>query len=1334
MTAQASATNQFPLTDLQTGYLVGSSQLIELGGFRPTMYIESDMVGFDPRRAELAINLLIERHEHLRTVVLAEGAARLLRPDEVKPFQIRVRDLTALDAQSQRTEIERIRESMCRQGPDPTGWPLFEITATLLRRHRARVHFAMSLVLLDAHSTRQLQEEWLRLYLDPHAELPKAERTFRECVMDLVAHEGTQDHQAHWKYWEDRLDTLPPAPQLPTVGSLAYLADGRLTRRSHHLSAQEWGRLRANFRRHRILPNTAMLHVFSESLGAWAASPRFCINVLHQNWTTTHPETAGVVGQFSSTLPVEVDLSADDDFWARALRLQKQLWSDMAHSEVTAVRVTRELAARRGWTSRAALPYVFNSMLGPESPGGEALRPACRAVTRILRTPQVLVDNQLIDGTSGGIECVWDIADDAFPPGLPDALFDAYRNMLIKLSAPDGAQARPDPVPAAHRATVAKDNKPAHEVPLVRLEEPFRWQADVRPDAIAVISSARSLTYSELERRSRAVARWLHEQGIQREEVVPVVMTKGWEQVVAVLGILRAGAAYCPIDADLPAERIRHLVRECQARVALAQEYRAGDLATAPDCAVLHVDQVAPVSPLESERSIGDRGIDEPRSDNNDLAYVIYTSGSTGRPKGVMIEHKAALNTIVDVNERVGLSSADRVFAISSLSFDLSVYDIFGTLAAGATIVLPDATSRPDPVGWLQAAVTHGVTVWNSVPALAGLLTEATESDGAPGRPPIRAFLLSGDWIPVELPERMRRLWPTVRVIAMGGATEAAIWSNIFEVGRVEPSWRSIPYGRPLRDQSMRVLDHRFDVCAPWATGRIYIGGKGLARGYWRDPQRTAERFVTDPATGERLYWTGDLGRYLPGGDIEFLGREDRQAKINGFRVEPGEIEAAAREHHAVRDCAVSAEPAPGGGLRLVALVIAAPDGLDAQQLTAHLRTRLPSYMVPSQLYLVPTFELSSNGKVDVARTIAAFAHDAVPTDPDGGLADAIGAGSPWARRLAKLWCELLELPSVDHRADFFALGGNSLLALRLVNRLRADYGVEADFGRIFEAPTIRALAAVIEEGRRDPSCAVRLSSGAQDDHAMFLFPPVGGAVTAYHPLARCWRGPVWAFQHPALAASNRLPPPRSLEEIARVYREELLRIAPRGPYLLGGWSLGGVLAFEISRQLYELGHQSRVFMIDSDIGTPRMPERDEEEHAEFLRDLASGRLPDGVRAELRRADPDQMARVARDLAVEHALLPAEVDVVGYSRLMRVHADNLAALASYRPDKTGCRPTLLFVAAGAPRPDPVPIWQTVCPDLEVEVCQEDHYSIMAPERLQVIAEHVRTWADGAAEE
>ena len=470
--------------------------------------------------------------------------------------------------------------------------------------------------------------------------------------------------------------------------------------------------------------------------------------------------------------------------------------------------------------------------------------------------------------------------------------------------------------------------------------------APVRPDRVAVLAPGRTLTYGELAEHTHRLAVALTERGAGPGTRVAVVLPKGWEQVVAVVAVLRCGSAYVPVDAANPPARIAELLERADPVVVIAD----GPVEGHP---VVSVDQ-APAT----EVALPDVSPDE-------LAYLIFTSGSTGRPKGVMIEHYAAMNTIADVNERFRVGPADRTFALSSLAFDLSVYDVFGALAAGAAIVVPGATDRMAR-GWLRLLTEHEVTIWNSVPALMSLLVEHVAERGTTLPPSLRLILLSGDWIPVTLPDAIRRVAPGAEVVSLGGATEASIWSILRPVERVDPGWRSIPYGRAMRNQTVRVLDDDGEPAAEGVTGEIVIGGAGLARGYWRDDEATAASFGTHPRTGEPLYRTGDLGRTLPDGEIELLGRRDHQVKIHGHRIELGEVEYALHRHPDVAAAAARVVGDRHTSRTLIGYYRSRAD-LSPTDLRAFLAGILPAYMVPAALVPIDALPLSANGKVDRA-------------------------------------------------------------------------------------------------------------------------------------------------------------------------------------------------------------------------------------------------------------------------------------------------------------------------------------------------------------------------------
>jgi amino acid adenylation domain-containing protein len=562
------------------------------------------------------------------------------------------------------------------------------------------------------------------------------------------------------------------------------------------------------------------------------------------------------------------------------------------------------------------------------------------------------------------------------------------------------------------------------------------------PEKTAVVAVDGSLSFGELWGRACGVGRRLRGLGVGPNQLVAVGLPKGRAQIVAALGVMLAGGAYLPVDPELPTDRQDYLLDHGQARIVLTppgeevREWPEGVRRLTVDLEEpLPADQVPP----------------EQVQTPSDLAYVIYTSGSTGLPKGVAVSHRAALNTCVDMVERFGIGPDDAVLGLSSLSFDLSVFDVFGVLGAGGRLVLPRAGSSRDPGHWLELVCRERVSVWNSVPALMAMLVEHAAGSG--GRLPVRLALLSGDWIPVDLPDRIRGLGAEgAQVVSLGGATEAAIWSIHYPVGEVDPGWDSVPYGRPLRNQRFHVLNERWQECPVFVPGELFIAGVGLAEGYWRDPERTAASFVVHPGSGERLYRTGDLGRWLPSGDIEFLGREDFQVKVGGFRIELGEIEAAVAGCPGVK-AAVAAALGERHHRRLVGYIV--PDDGPHDDLVAKVRAHaqegLPSYMVPPTWTLLDQIPLSANGKVD--RTAL----------PDPSTASASRDDTPAATRLETSILGVVTARSGRGRIgvldNFFELGLDSLTLTRIYRDLRDELGLDFPITTLFGEPNVRRLA-----------------------------------------------------------------------------------------------------------------------------------------------------------------------------------------------------------------------------------------------------------------------------------
>ncbi|MCT9933171.1 amino acid adenylation domain-containing protein [Planotetraspora sp. A-T 1434] len=878
----------FPVTDVQAAYLLGRGEAFSYGGVGCHGYGELAFPGgtLDAGRLQTAWNDLIARHDMLRAVIEPGGAQRVL--PEVPEYVIEVAERPAVFT---RGELDHMVYRT-------DAWPLFSLKVSR-EPDRSVLHLSIDFLICDFVSIQVLLDELAARYERPDEPLPPLEITFRDYLeAERRTHTGSR-YERDRDYWLDRIDDLPPAPELPILPPAPGAA--RFARHELTLSADEWSGLRERAARHGITPSGAVLAAYTEIIGLWSAKPRFTVDITLLNRAPVHPQADLLVGDFTSVSLLAVDQDADAPFHDRAKELQATLWADLDHRLYSGVEVLRELTRRRGGAA-ALMPVVFTSAIGLR--GESTQRAFPDPGYGISQTPQVWIDCQNIE-RGATLVSNWDVREGVLPEGVAEAMFAAYEELLRALATGDDRwlEAAPARLPQEQLRRRAAVNATGGPLPEGLLHDGVLAQALRTPGAPAVIADGRTLTFAELTARAAAVAATLRDEHACRPgDLVAVVADKGWQQVVAVFGALMAGCSYVPVDTSQPRARRDGIITAAGIRVALTQRDLAYD---EWPCTPVAVDDL----------TSGEAPAAEVTPDA--LAYVIHTSGSTGIPKGVMITHRAALNTVRDIDARFAVGPGDRVLGLAGLGFDLSVYDLFGPLAAGGCLVLPSPDRRGDPAHWAELIAEHGVTLWNSVPAQLQMLHDYLRATPSVTLPTLRVALLSGDWIPVPLPDQIRRRVPGLAVVSLGGATEAAIWSIIYPIDEVDPSWRSIPYGVPLTNQTFHVLDRRMRPCPDWVPGELYIGGAGVAEGYLNDPERTAARFVTQ--AGERLYRTGDLGRYLPDGVIEFLGREDFQVKIRGHRIELGEIEAALAAHPDVAGCAVVVDGTPPLDRRLTA-------------------------------------------------------------------------------------------------------------------------------------------------------------------------------------------------------------------------------------------------------------------------------------------------------------------------------------------------------------------------------------------------------------------------------
>ncbi|MYY07955.1 amino acid adenylation domain-containing protein [Streptomyces sp. SID4919] len=1047
----------FPLTDTQRAYLLGRGDMFALGNVSTHAYFEFDG-DLDLERFATAWRLLVERHDMLRAVMLPDSMEQRVLPD-APPFVPDVVDLRRLSVAAREAELAALRERLSHEVRPADRWPLFGVTVARLRDDLVRVFIGFDGLVCDFASWHVLSGELSLLYTDPGAVLEPLSGSFRAYVLAERALRDGEEYREAEAYWHKRIAELPPPPRLPLAADPGQLARSRFVRREAELPRAEWARLTARARSAGLTPSALLLAVFSEVLAAWSEEARFTVNVPRMNRLPLLPYVERLVGEFASFSLVEVDNRARDTFEERALRIQRRLWEDLSHHQVSGAWMLRELARLHNSMDRARMPVVLTSTLAWADPEGTALDRIWTQVHGVSQTPQVFLDVQL-DERQGRLVYNWDSVDELFPAGMPEAMFEAFRALLERLAHSGWRSTGLEVLPPDQRARREAVRGRPRELPAVPAHAAFLRRAAEDPGRTAVVTSAGELGYGRLARRAAGVARLLTDGGHGPGPVVGVLLDKGQEQVVAVFGALLSGAAYLPLDPAMPGARLRAVLADAGVDTVLVRG--GGPHGGLPEgVRAVAVDGELPDVPVPA--------VEELPQGPGDLLYVLFTSGSTGTPKGVMVEHGGMVNALRETEETFRVGPDDTVLGLTALHHDMSAFDLFGVLGAGGTLVLPDPGAERDPAHWAELLRRHRVTLWNSVPAMLEMMLDDPGAAGALAS--LRLAFTGGDWIPPELVRSLAELAPGTRLVSVGGPSETTLWNIWHPVDALDPAVPGVPYGKPIANTAYHLLDERLRDRPDGVTGEMYVSGVGLARGYWRDTERTAAAFLVHPDTGERLYRTGDLGRYLPDGALEFVGRADLQLKVRGQRIEPAEVEAVLALHPGVERAVVTGVPADGGrrGYKaLAAHVLGSGDGFDPRELRAHLRERLPEHMVPAAFLRVTAFPLTANGKVDRAALTEAAERAARP--PDGPPQPAGPDGGPLELLLAEEWSRALGVDGVGPDEDFFALGGDSLLGARILTRLRGIFAGERLTARtLFETLTVTGMAEALRGAESAP-------------------------------------------------------------------------------------------------------------------------------------------------------------------------------------------------------------------------------------------------------------------------
>lgn len=674
-----------------------------------------------------------------------------------------------------------------------------------------------------------------------------------------------------------------------------------------------------------------------------------------------------------------------------------------------------------------------------------------------------------------------------------------------------------------------------------RLHTGFLKAVQQYPDKIAFVQGENRFTYQALYHRAKIIANFVSKLCTDEETLIGVLLQKGWEQIATTLGILMAGVVYVPLDVNAPKSRNLEIIKQSHLKLLITDS----EFFSIDECSKIEVaffDETI----LSNEEEKLDFQIQNLQNLQNphSLAYIIFTSGSTGRPKGVAIQHFAVMNTLCDMINRFSLTKSDVILGLSELNFDLSVFDIFGIFSVGGKLVLPTAAENRDPKKWFELIQREKVSIWNTVPAFLSMFYEFNQDKQFPSV--LRLFLLSGDWIPIPLIKKMKALLPNSIYVSLGGATEVSIWSILYAIQEIDPKWNSIPYGRAMRHQTVEILDDSLMPCPVGVIGEIFIGGMGLAREYWKDLEKTQQSFIFDK-NHRRLYKTGDFGRLLPNQEIEFLGRRDFQVKLNGYRIELGEIESFLYQFPGVTQAVVLVK----NGI----YAFITPAHLKEEAIFHDLKLHLPDYMMPKAIFTLEAYPLTLNGKIDFSALLNLIAQEQskkIIKEPKNSI----------EKMILNLWKDLFkEDVFISTEDDFFEIGGDSLKAVSVMYQINKIFNQSYPLALIFECRTIDLLAVKIASEAQFNGL-IKLNQ-SDCPLTLFLFHPVSGEVFCYYPLSKKLNQTLSIF-----AIEADFTDAHSLQELAKKYCQFIENSEVKPPYLLAGWSLGGLIAFEVAKQL----------------------------------------------------------------------------------------------------------------------------------------------------------------------
>ncbi|MCE2699816.1 MAG: amino acid adenylation domain-containing protein [Nostocales cyanobacterium LE14-WE4] len=1126
---------------------------------------------------EQSLTELIRRHEILRTTFpMVDGKpVQRIAPPSTVTWQIE--DLQGLSTEEQTAQFRQMAIAAALKPFDLAGEPLVQFTLLKLSPYSYILLLKMHHIIYDGWSLSIFFGELSRLYEaftqglpSPLAELPIQYADFAVWQRQWLTGE-VLDRQLN--YWREQLAGLTPILELSTDyprppvqtfqgGVECFQLDRDLTQRLKQLSQESDATLFMTL----LAAFLVLISRYSGQLDLVVGSP-----IANRNSKSVEP----LMGFFANTLAFRGNLSGNPTFREFHEQVRQTTLSAYAHQDLPFEMLVEKLQLDRDLSRNPLVQVLFSLQNTPQSSSNlSGLIIENMPLPLDVRARFDLEVNYW--EIPGGLEGVWCYNSDLFDATTITRIGEHFQTLLQAIVANQEMRISELPLLSEaqrHQLLVEWNDTQVDYPHDLCIHQLFEEQVERNPDAVAVVFEEQQLTYYELNCRANQLAQYLRSLGVSADVLVGICVERSLEMVVGLLGILKAGGAYVPLDPDYPTERLSFMLADTQIKVLLTQQNLVEKLQK-HQVKLVCLDTDSPMIAQCSQ----DNAIATPIADvqATNLAYVIYTSGSTGQPKGVEVVHRGVNRLLFGVNY-VHLDATQRFLQIAPISFDASTFEIWGALLhGGKCVIFPE--SIPTAKTLSEEIHKHGITVlW-----LTSALFNSIIDDDPQALSGIKQLLIGGEALSLAHVNRAFETLPFTQIINGYGPTESTTFTCCYPIPRkLETTIESIPIGSPIANTQVYILDEYLQPVPVGVPGELHIGGAGLAKGYLNRPELTQEKFIPNPFDNSKLYKTGDLARYLPDGNIEYLGRIDNQVKIRGFRIELGEIEAVLSQHEDVQiSCVIVREDTPGEtctegsrSKQLVAYIVPQKNvTLTTSELRQFLGNKLPGYMIPQAFVMLESLPLTPNGKVD-RRALKAPTH----TSNSDRF---IEVRNQLELKLLQIWSNILKVDKIGVQDNFFDLGGHSLLAPYLMTQIKQQIGKDIALKDLFQNPTIEQLAAIIQKESDDssPSCLVAIQPNGSN-LPFFCVPGAGGRPFYFYHLGRCLGDdqPLYSFENNLYQELGAIT---HIEDMASIYIEAMQAVQPQGPYFLGGHSYGGNVAFEMAQQLHKQGQEVALLAI----------------------------------------------------------------------------------------------------------------------------------------------------------